>query len=154
MAEICWFCKKNESDPGTMAEVHLHKEIKRDMHLDFQPGQTITKTNIQFLPEKVLIPRCSKCEKIQSKAVKVNKVLGTIGIVGLLLMVLLAYIDDFQFIYFAICGVPTTIILVLAFLIPKYYLRSSGTISDLEGNKHPEVLSLLGSGYEIGKWGN
>lgn len=163
MAEICWFCKKNESNPSTTYEVDLRKTVGED---DTQYGgvtegmQTVT-TTYHYIPAKVLIPRCTSCADAHRNVKNYAFGRGCLAqLISLVLLIVIALIvTRSQGIGFGkmnplffLCLCP--FVLAIAWVIfnsiaVKKYLKSEGTLPKSYEKSNPEVVKLLALGYKI-----
>ncbi len=161
MTQVCWFCGRNESDPTRTVEVPLFKEITHETTPMYGLGSSPTgyETTWRYVPAKVVIPRCQRCAKTHG-AVDWFRLLGGLvgtGLVALYVASAVAHDQTPWFaqsnwslvcLFFPLVGLFIWLVTVLA--VNLYLdLRRTRPLNDRK--KHPEVVSLVGSGYAIGK---
>jgi hypothetical protein len=169
-SSLCWFCKKNEPDLAKTVEVPLYKTIRKEdqnIHSPVYGSRSGASersgkiTTYNYLPAKVLIPRCRKCAKAHNIISLFFQ-----GFFALLLIFLILALGALFYVFIshehnlflenpwsACLYLPATFItaFLAETLIRKNYMRSKGTSPLSDKKLYPEVFRLLADGYKIGE---
>lgn len=155
MNELCWFCKKNDSD----LYCHSHEILRKD-----ESGSVFT----SFTDATVKVPRCKKCktmhDKMKREYDKKIKPVFVGWIVAIILLVIgytpVIISETHEPGIFAGIAVLLAIVLgpLSAKLYRKYYiekftntqneyLKTTGIMPISYGKSHPKVLALFNNDF-------